>query len=250
MIGLVARIRKPGCQADYMPVLEGPQGAKKSTACRILAGDEYFSDHLPDIQHKDASLHLRGKWLIEVSEMSAMSKADSARLKSYITRRYEKYRPPFGRKEVDEPRQCLFIGTTNESTYLRDETGARRFWCVKTGDIDIEALKRDRDQLFAEAVARYERGEPWWPESEFEAEFIKPEQDARYEVDPWEDPIRQYVDDPFLIEKVTVLGIGTWVLDLRRPQMGTATTRRITGILRRLGYKEARINKLRFWEPK
>jgi predicted P-loop ATPase len=264
---MVARIFEPGCKHDYMPVLEGLQGIFKSMMGSVLAG-EYFSDSLPDISTKDASQHVRGKWLIEIAELRAYSRAKLDQFKEFQVRQVERYRPSYGRKEVQEPRQCAFYATTNKALYLRDETGNRRQWPVKTGEIKIDLLRRDRDQLFAETVQLYRAGRAWWPDADFERQTIAPEQEARYEADVWEEPIKLFLSR--LHEKKTTIlnvAVGALEYETERPLMpmnkneplparGTPLNRmspkdqsRVAAVLTHLGWVPKRDMRERWWEP-
>src|SRR5262249_6152879 len=150
-------------------------GVLKSQAVQVLAG-EYYSDTLPDLTIDPVRLsqHLRGKWIIEVSELHSFSRAEATHLKAFLTTQVEQYTPKYARTEAKEPRQCVFIGTTNRAAYLIDETGGRRFWPVRCGTIDLEALRTDREQLLAEAVVDFKADKPWWPERKFEEAWITP----------------------------------------------------------------------------
>jgi predicted P-loop ATPase len=237
-IAMVARVFDPGCQADYMIVLEGPQGEEKSKFCRALASDQYFSDHIPSLtgDHVRFSMHLRGKWLIEISELAAFNKvADVESLKALITRRVEIYTPKYGRKERHEPRQCVFIGTTNTDDWNRDETGGRRFWPVKVAHVDLEWLAEYRDQLFAEAVAAYEAGEPHWPDRNFERRIIAPQQDKRLFHDAWEETLAQDLDWRATIS----IADAAQVIGIPRERLDMLAQKRLGAILRKLKWTKA-----------
>ena len=116
-------------KADCCLILEGTQGIRKSTALRTVAG-EYFTDELADLGSKDAAMQTRGVWIIELSELDNLSHAEVARIKAFMSRTTDRFRPPYGMRLMESPRQCVFAGTVNHCSYLRDDTGGRRFWPV------------------------------------------------------------------------------------------------------------------------
>lgn len=195
LISAVARVFRPGAKVDCCLILEGPQGICKSTSLRTLAGD-WFTDELADFGTKDAAMQTRGVWVIEIAELDSMSRSEVGRTKAFMSRSVDRFRPPYGRTLTESPRQCVFAGSVNHSTYLRDKTGGRRFWPVKCSTIRIDDLARDRDQLWAEAVAMYRESRPWWLDSP-ELNSLAAEQQAdRYEGDPWDDIIAPWIANP------------------------------------------------------
>ena len=232
MISAVARALRPGCKVDTMLVLEGGQGAGKSSAARILAAVEYFSDNLPPMGTKDASDHVRGKWIIEVGELSAMQKSEIEVTKAFISRQEEKFRPPYNRKEIIYKRQCVFIGTTNQDTYLRDEPGNRRFWPVRVGKINLTALKRDRELLGAAALYHYNTGEKWYL-TEDEEKLAAAAQQDRVSEDIWQENLS------IKLENITEISVAEAAekIGLDTANIKRADQNRITASLRGLGFE-------------
>ena len=192
LIAAVARIFRPGCKADHMLILEGAQGRGKSTALRVLA-EPWFTDELPDLSNKDSRQQLRGIWLCELAELDAHSRAEVSTTKKFLAQSIDRYRATYAARPVNVPRQCIFIGTVNEAEYLRDSTGNRRFWPVRVGDVQLEELRRDRDQLWAEAVCAFRAGQPWWPTDAEEVAGCEAEQEQRYQADAWETAIAAFL---------------------------------------------------------
>lgn len=192
LISAIARVMEPGCKADGVLILEGVQGAGKSTAAKVLAGQEFFGDNLPPMHTREASSYVRGRWIIELAELANVSKAEVEIVKAFISRTEERFRPAYGRNEVTYPRQCVFIGSTNRTDYLRDDTGNRRFWPVAIDRVDTAALLKDRDQLWGEAVVAYRGGATWWL-SEAVERIAQAEQKDRLLEDPWQSAVLEKI---------------------------------------------------------
>ncbi|MDB4986603.1 MAG: virulence-associated protein [Myxococcaceae bacterium] len=192
LIGAVARALRPGCKVDHVLVLEGEQGLGKTTALQILAG-EYHRGDLPPLDSKDVKEALRGAWIIELGELASMNKSELTAAKNFLTLTNDNYRVPYGIRSETHPRRFVMAGSTNEREWMQDQTGNRRLWPVLCTAIDLCALARDRDQLWAEAFVRFNRGEPWHLGDAQEIEAAKLEQEKRREVDPWEERVARFV---------------------------------------------------------
>jgi len=209
MLAAVARVHEPGCKADCALVLEGRQGSLKSTALRIL-GQPWFTDDLAQFGTKDAALQLRGAWIIELAELESISRAEVSKIKAFVSQPNDRFRPPYGRNVIELRRQCVFAGTVNHTEYLRDETGGRRFWPIASNKIDTDGLATARDQLWAEAVVRYQNAEKWWLDSDQLNHVAEDEQIDRLQHDAWEEPISR-----FITNRATV-GVGEILHDVLR----------------------------------
>lgn len=192
LISAVARVMRPGCKADCALILEGPQGLMKSTALRTMF-QPWFADELAELGTKDAAMQLAGKWGLEMSELDSMKRGDVAKIKSFLSRAEDHFRPPYGRRPIDQKRQCVIAGTVNDSEYLRDETGNRRIWPIFCTKIDIPWLQANRDQIWAEARDEFFNGQNWWLDTPELIDAARIEQDARRVVDPWQDKIERFV---------------------------------------------------------
>lgn len=207
LIGMVARVMRPGCKFDYCLVLEGAQGIGKSSSLSVLAGD-WFGDTDLDLHNKDSILAIVGKWLYELAELGAIAHAEAARQKSFLPRRVDEVRPPYGRRFIRCPRQVVFAGTTNDWEWNKDPTGGRRFWPVRCDcEINLDGLRAARPSLFAEALARYKAGEQFWPTQDEQRDLFDPEQLKRELqeslVDALHDWVYSMVRDFSLAEAVT-----------------------------------------------
>jgi putative DNA primase/helicase len=192
LLSLVARVCEPGCQMDYMLVLQGAQGAGKSSALRILGGEFYAGGHFR-IGDKEAMQALQGVLIFNFNELDSLGKAENSAIKGFITERADYFRPPYAKSFASFPRCCVLTGDTNQGEFLRDATGDRRFWVVQVGAVDLEYMRRERQQLLAEAMHLYRLGARRYPSREEERELFFPEQERWKVVDVWVDALARYV---------------------------------------------------------
>ena len=243
LTAMVRRARQPGCKFDLILVLEGVEGTGKSTALLTLAGGaENFTDQtILGVDDRKQQELTRGRWLCEIADLAGMRKADIDLTKAFVTRQVDQGRPAYGRFLVSQPRRCVFAATTNSATYLKSQTGNRRFLPVKTGRIDTEALKRDRDQLLAEAAVLEARGESIALPKHL-ATVAAAEQEARRETDPWEDVLAEARGEVVWTsggweKRVSSRDLLEQVLRLETRQVHADTSKRLGNCMRKLGWE-------------
>jgi putative DNA primase/helicase len=239
-LGAIARIMRPGEQVDTVLILEGAQGIGKSTMLRLLASDAWFLDTTFNIGSKDGYQVLRRKWIVEFSELDALNHAELSRVKAFISSVKDTYRQSYGRAAVDFLRQCVFAGTVNPNGagYLNDPTGARRFWPVTlTRPVDFKAIRSERDQLWAEALFRYRKCEPWHLRDPKLLRAAAEEAEARREHHPWEHHFRTWLAEHDRTKRgVSIEELLTKAVDMRKDQQDRAAQTKAGKALRALGW--------------
>lgn len=250
LISGVARIFQPGAQADHCLLLVGKQGLGKSSGLRALVPNEtWYTDHLSALGTKDSRAELRGHWLVELSELSALKRAEIETVKSFITERADSYREPYGRTVTKHPRQNIFAATTNSDAALNDESGNRRFWPVVVSKVDVAAITNSRDQLWAEAVHAYQSGETWWLDNPELIQLAEQAQDSHYEAGPRDPVIESWIKTPHPApgyesldwngstrERINVTDVALHGLKIPLAQLKSTDSREIARCLRHLGY--------------
>ena len=245
LIAAVRRARKPGCKFDHILTLEGDEGKMKSTSILALAGVENFSDQtILTASDKEQQELVRGIWIFEIADLAGMRRADVEKIKAFASRTHDRARPAYGRRRVDAPRRCIFIATTNDDEYLQSQTGNRRFWPVKTGTIDIGALRRDRDQLWAEAAAVEAKGGSLMLPQDLWAD-ASAAQDERRQHDPWDDVLANVegvlypTDDGIQLEWVKVQEL-LFQLEIKPDRATPETYRRLRRSMGRIGWRKGK----------
>ncbi len=246
LMNMVARVMAPGCIMRVVPVLVGKQLKGKSTALQVLASDAWFADSMFVVGDKDGYQNLRGKWLYEISEFHSFGRAEATRVKAFVSSRKDTYRTSYGYSSRDWPRQVSFWATTNQYEIFRDPTGSTRFWpfvAGKAGEIRVDLVSALRDQLFAEAFVRYQRGDRRYPTPEQDAAHFAPVQESHEVPHPWHEAIREHCEKRYLSggRRTTVNAVLEMLgIDLAKVSATTSETLTVVAILQRLGCEKRR----------
>ena len=192
IMGMVMRAMRPGCKFDYMLILKGEQGLTKSGSFRALA-EPWFTDNAIRVGDKDSLMAMQLVWIAESAELESLNKSETTAIKQFLSAQDDMFRPPYGAQIKKRPRHTVMAGTTNADTFLKDATGDRRFWPLEVKTVNLDVLRAQRLQLFAEALHRLKQKEQYWPSREEEKTLIFPEQERFKSTDPWEDYLADYV---------------------------------------------------------
>jgi predicted P-loop ATPase len=253
LIGAVARILKPECKMDYALILQGKQGVGKSTFFNVLGG-EWFSDSLGDINSKDALQTLHKFWIHELGEFERItSKKAAGEVKIFLSKTRDDFRIPYGREIQEHPRMCIICGSVNQSSFLVDETGNRRFWIIpiEIEEIDLETLRRERDAIWAGAVQAYQKGEAY-DLTHQEKQLCLANNDRFELTDEWQSEVEHYIETR---SRVSISEILLNVFGIEIANQDKQTQMRIASILTRLNwYKAGRkqhLGKIQVvWQPR
>lgn len=256
LVAAVRRVRQPGCKFDCMPVMEGLQEIGKSTSCRTLFGAQWFSDELPDMRSREAPISMLGVWGVEVAELGAIIRTELEVVKAFLSRQVDRYREVHGRRYVERPRQGMLIGTTNDTDYLRDTTGNRRFWPFHCLKAEPGWIEDHREQLWAEAVAYDEEEETLWLDDDELRQTAQRMQAERVEEDAWTLAIRAHVYDGAggPLTSVRLPDLMHHVLGLPRDKQNRSAQMRLAAILRAEGWSVRVVwqdnRSTRIWTPR
>ena len=236
------RARVPGCKFDFITVLEGPEGIDKSTAIRVLAGDEYFSDQsILGASDKEVQEQLEGIWMHESADLAGMRRAEVEQVKAFASRQVDRARPAYGRVREDRPRRSIEWGTTNNEEYLLSQTGNRRWWPLKTVKVDIEALRRTASSCWQAATYNLRVSVSDWIESLLSV--ARNVQEQRRVTDRWEDALAKMDDNLGVVhrsgdgmERVFSADVLTNVLQIPKPQQTSQHMQRLAHAMKHLGW--------------
>ena len=237
LIQCVARAMEPGCKADCVLILVGPQGARKSTTFRILGSPEYFCDTPMDIGSSNAYMQIHRAWIYEVAELDSIRRARNSSTKAFLSAQEDTFRLPYARQTVTLKRHTVFCGTTNKAEFITDETGSRRYWPIQVGKMDTDWTEHNRSQLWSEAVVAYKNGEKWYLENETQEELNKQSSDFR-QFDPWHEIVERYIRANGL--NMSTTDLMEQGLKLEKYQMTRASEMRVGDIMRQLGFDRVR----------